>query len=144
MKRKAIVFAAVLFLCATYSYAQECDGWKGTWEVKKADGSTVQWMIDKSTSDTGSSFLLCKASGKEKAPGKPDIDIQIIWVSFANAYMYYQGAAAPGMSSPCSELGNFNTTKDAFTATGPKDLGIVSGKKITVPASAAPAAQPGK
>jgi hypothetical protein len=135
MKRKIVALAGVLFLCAAYGHAQECDVWKGAWEVKKADGSTVSWAIDKATSDTGSPFMPCKASGKEKASGKADIDIQIIWVTFANGYVYYQGTESPGMSTPSSQLGTLSGAKDAFTAEAPKDLGVVSGKKLVAPAS---------
>jgi hypothetical protein len=138
MKRKMFemfVLAAVLFLSATYAYAQECDVWKGIWEVKKTNGATVQWVIDKATRDTGSSFLPCKATGKEKATGKADSDIQIIWVTFANGYVYYQGTEAPGMTTPCSQLGDLKAPQDAFTAAAPKDLGIASGKKLGASAS---------
>lgn len=129
MKRKMFTLVIILFLCASYASAQECDVWKGTWEIKKADGSTVQWIIDKASNDTGSPFLPCKATGKEKVAGKADIDIQIIWVTFTNGYVYYQGTVSPEMGTPGSQLGDLKASKETFTATAPKDLGIVSGKK---------------
>lgn len=138
MKRKMFVLAGMLFLSTAYAYAQECDVWKGMWEVKKTDGATVQWVIDKASSDTGSSFLLCRATGKEKATGKADSDIQIIWVTFANGYVYYRGTEAPGMTTPSSHLGDLKAPKDAFTATAPKELGIASGKKLGASAGTPP------
>ena len=141
MRTKMFGLAVVLFLCASYAHAQECDAWKGAWEVKKADGSTATWNIDTATSDTGSPFMPCKAAGKEKATGKADGAIQIIWVTFANGYVYYQGTESPEMGTPSSRLGVLNAAKDAFTSTDPKDLGIVSGKKIVEKPAAPPAAK---
>ncbi|MEI6127453.1 MAG: hypothetical protein WCQ99_12975 [Pseudomonadota bacterium] len=42
---------------------------------KKTDGSTMQWIIDMASTDTRSPFLPCKATGKKKAKGKADIEI---------------------------------------------------------------------
>lgn len=139
MRTKMFGLVVVLFLCASYAGAQECEAWRGAWEVKKTDGSTLTWNIDTATTETGSPFLSCKASGKEKAAGKADSAIQIIWVTFANGYVYYQGTESPGMGTPSSQLGTLNAAKDAFTSADPKELGIVSGKKIVEKTAAPPA-----
>jgi hypothetical protein len=126
----AVVLCALLFIPCLASAAQNCPLWLGTWEVKNADNSTRIWKIYESTTDTGSSVVLCKASGvSETKAGTDQVFFMILYISFTNTYSYTEETVfSQGMDSTEMDV---NSKSDNFTSRPGGQYPVASGKKIS-------------
>ena len=126
----AVMLCMLLFIPCLAAADPNCPLWVGTWEVKYADNSTRIWKIYDSTSDTGSSIILCKAFGVSETIAETDQKpFQIFYITFTGTYSYTESTVFSS-SMPSREM-DVNGTNDAFISEPGGQYPVESGKKTS-------------